>query len=95
MAATAGTYADSIAELAPAHAAERLAAFAQLIGFMIAVEGDGEGAARAVLPFIWPQAAPGAHVIDQPAPVLLRPLPRFEVLCRVVHGFLLLFLRSY
>src|SRR5262249_54434083 len=79
----------AVAVLAPAHAAERFAALAQLVGLMIAVEGERERAARAVLPGGRPQRAPGAHVIDDAAPLFFRPLPRFEVMSGVVHGVLL------
>src|ERR1700730_8277639 len=84
-----------VAELAPAHAAERLAALAQLVGLVVAVEGERERAARAVLPRRRAQAPPGAHVVDEAAPMLLRPLPRFQIASRFVHGVLLLtFIRA-
>ena len=71
-------HADPVAVLAPGHAADRLAALAQLVGFVIGVERDREGAARAVLPGLRPQRAAGAHLVDQLAPVLLRPLPGLQ-----------------
>src|SRR5205807_4390829 len=68
-------HADPVAELPPAHPAKRLAAIAQLVGLMIAVEGKRQRAARATLPALRAQRAPGAHVVDDTAPMLLRPLP--------------------
>src|SRR5262249_15335163 len=79
----------AVAKLAPAHAAERLAALAQLVRLMIAVEGERERAACAVLPLRRTQGPPRAHVVDEAAPVFFRPLPRFEVASGFVHGVLL------
>jgi hypothetical protein len=79
-------HADAIAVLAPGHAADRFSAVAQLVGLVVRVERDREGAARAVLPGFRPIAASGAHLIDQLAPVLLRPLPRFQRLLFIHLG---------
>src|SRR5437588_7158268 len=80
-------HADAAAILAPGQAADRFATFAQGAGFMIAVERDREGAARAGLPGLRAQRAAGADVIDQLAPVFLRPLPGFWRLL-LVHYWL-------
>src|SRR5215472_15581771 len=76
--------------LPPAHAAERLAALAQFVCFVVAVERESDRAARAVLPLRRPQRPSGAHVIDDATPVFFRPLPRFEIVSGFVHGFFLL-----
>ena len=79
-------HADPGAELAPGEPADRLAAVAQIAGLVIAVERQRDRAARAARPFARPQRPAGAHPVDQLAPVLLRPLPGFEIGFRSVHG---------
>ena len=69
-----------------AHAADRLAAVAQLVGLVVGVEGQRHGAARAVLPGLGPVAPAGAHLLDQLAPVLLGPLPGFQLCGAWVSG---------
>src|SRR5262249_56137902 len=78
-----------VAELAPAHAAVRLATLAQFVGLVIAVEGERERAARAILPLRRTQGPPRADVVDEAAPVFFRPLPGFEIARGFVHGVLL------
>ncbi|MNC85710.1 hypothetical protein D3C83_13220 [compost metagenome] len=70
---------DPRAELAPGEPADRLAAFPQIAGFVVAVEGQGDRAARAAGPLLGPQRAARAHPVDQAAPMRLGPLPRFEI----------------
>ncbi len=70
--------ADTIAVLSPRHAPDRLAAVAQLIGLVVGIERQRERAARAALPALGPIGLAGADLVDQPAPVLFRPLPGFE-----------------
>ena len=72
-------HADPVAGLAPGHAADRLAAIAQLVGLVVGIEGERHGAARAVLPRLGPVALAGAHLGHQLAPVLLAPLPGFQL----------------
>ena len=43
-------HADPVAVLAPGHAADRLAAVAELVGLVIRIEGQREGATRAARP---------------------------------------------
>src|ERR1044072_2811734 len=76
-------HADAVAILTPGHAADRLAAVAQLAGLVVAVERDRKGATRPILPRLGPQRASGAYLVDQLAPVLLRPLPGFQRLLLV------------
>src|SRR5206468_3504984 len=59
--------------------ADRLAAFAQLVGLVVGVERQRHRAARAAPPATWPQRPAGAHAIDDLAPALLRVLPGREV----------------
>src|ERR1700730_15271879 len=80
--------ADTIAILAPRHAPDRLAAVAQLIGLMIGIERQRKRAWCAALPGLGPIGLAGADLVDQPAPVLFRPLPRLHLsfeLRRLVH----------
>ncbi len=51
------------------------AAIAQLDGLMVAVEGEGDGKGRPVLPACRLQRAPGADMVDGPAPDCLGPCP--------------------
>src|ERR1044072_931613 len=80
--------ADTIAVLPPRHAPDRLAAVAQLIGLMIGIERQRKTASRAALPGPGPIGLAGTDLVDQPAPVLLRPLPGLHLsleLRRLVH----------
>src|ERR1700738_175499 len=52
---------DQAAVLAPAQAADRVAAITQLVGLMVAVERQRDGAACAVFPVWRMQPATGAH----------------------------------
>ena len=71
-------HADTRAILAPGHAADGLAAVAQLVGLVVGIKRQGEGAARAAGPLRRAIAAAGAHLADQLAPMRLRPLPGFH-----------------
>src|SRR4030095_10075239 len=73
-------YADPAAVFAPAQPADRLAAGAQLVGLMLGIERRRRGAARAVCPRGGPIALAGTHLLHQIAPMLLTPLPGFELL---------------
>src|SRR3989442_763965 len=68
-----------VAVLALREPADRLAAFAQLVGLVIGVERQRHRAARTVLPASRPQRPAGAHAVHDPAPALLRVLPGREV----------------
>ena len=71
-------HAHAVAVLSPAKPPDRLAAVPQLVRLMIGVEREGDGAAGAVLPRLWPERPAGAHAAHELAPMLLRPLPGFE-----------------
>src|SRR5689334_1070061 len=71
--------------LAPGQPPDRLTAVAQLVGLMVAVERQRNRAPRTAGPFARPQKRPGAHPVDQPAPMLVRPLPRFAIGFRSAH----------
>ncbi len=71
-------HADPVAVLAPGEPPDRFPAVAQIGSLVVAVERQRHRAARAPRPFGGPQGPPGAHPVDQPAPMLLRPLPRFQ-----------------
>src|SRR5499427_8240566 len=77
-------HADAIAILSPRQTTDRFAAVAQLVRLVIGIEGKREGAARATLPALRTKAAAGADLVDETAPMGLRPLPGLE-LCQVVH----------
>src|SRR5215472_15221589 len=76
--------ADAIAILSPRHAPDRFAPVAQLVGLVIGIERQRERAARAALPARRTKAAASTDLVDEAAPVRLRPLPGFE-LGHVVH----------
>ena len=71
-------HADAAAVLAPGHAPDRLAAVAQLVGLVVAIEGQRNRAAGPARPALRFQRSPRAHLVDTPAPFVLRPLPRFH-----------------
>src|SRR5205823_13601378 len=68
-------HAPAVAVLALRELADGAAAVTQLVGFVVGVEREGDRAARAVLPGRGLERSPGPHVIDDAAPVGLRPLP--------------------
>src|SRR5690242_610237 len=82
-------HAHSVTVLAPCEAPDRLAAVAQIAGLVVAVERQRDRTSRAARPFGRTQLAPGAHPVDELAPVLLGPLPRFEVALGSSHLFFL------
>src|SRR5437016_14133622 len=71
-------HANPVAELPPGEPSDRLAAVAQVAGFMVAIERQRDGAARAAWPSRRTQGAAGPHPPNELSPMLLRPLPRFE-----------------
>src|SRR5206468_12393536 len=73
-------HADARTVLAPAHAADRLATVAQLIGLVVGVEGKRHGAACAVFPAPGPVELAGAHLVDQLFPMRVGPLPGLQLL---------------
>src|SRR5271154_2540349 len=82
-------HAHPAAILAPGEPADRVAAIAQIAGLVIAVERQGYRAARPARPLRRPQAAPGADTLDALAPLLLGPLPGFEIRFASVHAVFL------
>src|SRR5262249_357621 len=54
-------------------------------GLMVAIKGQRDGTASAAGPFGGPQRPPGADPVDEPPPVFLGPLPRFEIKIGSVH----------
>ncbi len=58
--------------------ADRLAAFAQLVGLVVGVERERYRAARAAVPGLRTQRLPGAHAVHDLAPALLGVLPRLQ-----------------
>src|SRR6185312_5408319 len=76
--------ADAIAILSPRHASDGFAPVAQLVGLVIGIERQREGASRATLPALRTIGAPGADLIDEAAPMRFRPLPGLH-LGHVVH----------
>src|SRR5262245_25847466 len=75
-------HAYAIAILSPCQATDRFAAVAQLVGLVIGIEREREGAARATLPALRTKATAGADLADETAPMGFRPLPGLE-LCQV------------
>src|SRR5262245_31233327 len=69
-------YSDAVAVLTPGHSADRLATVAKFVCLMVAVEGQGHGASRPAFPRLRAKASTRPHLVDEPAPVLFRPLPR-------------------
>src|SRR6267154_3175006 len=79
-------HAHPVAELAPGKPPDRLAAVAQIAGLMVAVEGQRDRAARPARPCRRAQRPSGPHPRDELAPMLLGPLPGFEIGFGGVHG---------
>src|SRR5262245_1298226 len=93
--------ADAIAILSPGHAPNGFAAVTQLVGLVVGIERQREGASRTVLPALRTVAAAGADLVDETAPMRFRPLPGFQLsfeLGHVVHDSapnLFFFMRPY
>src|SRR5262249_4365251 len=62
--------------LALREAPDRLACLAQLVGLVVGVERKSNRAARAARPSPGLEGPTRAHAVHDPAPALLRPLPR-------------------
>src|SRR5262245_29736426 len=80
----------TVAVLALRQAPDRLAAFAQLVRFVVRVERQRHGAARAAGPALRAQRPTGAHPADDAAPAFLGPLPG----CLLAHFLSILRARS-
>src|SRR5581483_9980409 len=66
--------------LAPGHAADGLAAIAQLVGLVIGIERQGESATCAVGRGLGLEPSSRPHLVHQPAPMGLGPLPGMQFL---------------
>src|SRR5215813_2088339 len=82
-------HADAVAVLAPAQPADGLAAVTQLVGLVVGVEGERNGAARGARPFRWPERPAGTDMVDDRTPLLLWPLPGLDSYRIVRHRVLL------
>ena len=68
--------------LAPGQPPDGFAAVAQLVGLVIGIERQREGASRAIRPAFWPERPAGPDLIQDGAPMLFGPLPGLKVLIR-------------
>src|SRR5262249_3048507 len=82
-------HADAVAVLAPAEPTDGGAAIAQLVGLVVGVEGQRDGAARAARPFRGPERPAGTDMVDDGTPLLLWPLPGLNSYRIVRHRVLL------
>jgi hypothetical protein len=80
---------DAVAVLPPAQPGDGLAAVTQLVGLVVGVEGQRDGAASAVRPLRGPEGPTSADVVHDGTPLLLRPLPGLDR-CRIVRHRVLL-----